>query len=101
MVKMEELYNLLCSDGFLPPRNEEELLETEKRMAGYAFENEGRHVDAKVIVNGFSCNVVSMKNFDDGVVVQPYAMAARNFEKLPQNVKDKIKAQHQEDDKGK
>ena len=45
MVKMEELYNLLCSDGFLPPRNEEELLETEKRMGGYAFENEGKHVD--------------------------------------------------------
>lgn len=101
MVKMEELYNLLCSDGFLPPRNEEELLETEKRMAGYRFENEGRHVDAKAIINGVSCSVVSMKRYDDGVVAQPYGMAARNFEKLPQNVIDKIKAQHQKDDKGK
>ena len=101
MEKLEELYNLLCSEGFLPPRNEEELLETEKRMGGYAFENEGWHVDTKAIINGVSCNIVSMKSFDEGVVVQPYGMAARNFEKLPQNVIDKIKAQHQEDDKGK
>ena len=45
MGKIEELYNLLCSDGFLPPRNEEELLETEKRMEGYQFQNDDRHVD--------------------------------------------------------
>lgn len=28
MEQMDELYMLLCSGGFLPPRNEEELIET-------------------------------------------------------------------------
>ena len=99
MVKLEELYNLLCSDGFLPPRNEEELLETEKRMAGFEFKNEKKSVNTQAIINGASCEVVSMKGFDDGAVVQPLGMAARNFENLPQSVIDKIKAQHEKDDK--
>lgn len=99
METMDELYNLLCSDGFLPPRNEEELLETEKRMVGYQFENDERHVDAQAIINGTSCEVVSMKRFDDGIEAAPLGMAARNFENLPQSVIDKIKKQHQRDDK--
>lgn len=99
METMEELYNLLCSDGFLPPRNEEELLETEKRMVGYQFENGERHVDAQAIINGASCDVVSMKRFDDGIEAEPLGMAARNFDNLPQSVIDKIKKQHQKDDK--
>lgn len=96
---MEELYNLLCSDGFLPPRNEEELLETERRMEGYQFENDGRHVNAQAIINGASCEVVSMKRYDDGIEAEPFGLAARNFENLPQSVIDKIKKQHQKDDK--
>lgn len=99
METMEELYNLLCCDGFLPPRNEEELLETERRMEGYQFENDERHVDAQAIINGASCEVVSMKRYDDGIEAEPFGMAARNFEKLPQSVIDKIKKQHQKDDK--
>jgi len=98
MESMEELYNLLCSDGFLPPRNEEELLETEKRMVGYQFENDERHVDAQAIINGASCEVVSMKRYDDGIEAEPFGMVARNFENLPQSVIDKIKEQHQKDD---
>ena len=92
METMEELYNLLCSDGFLPPRNEEELLETEKRMTGYQFENDERHVDAQAIINGVSCEVVCMERYDDGIVAEPHGMAARNFENL-------IKKQHRKDDK--
>lgn len=99
MKKIEELYNLLCSDGFLPPRNEEELLETEKRMMGYQFKNDDRHIDAHAIINGVSCEVVSMKRYDDGVEAEALGMAARNFEKLPQSVIDKIKKQHQTNDK--
>lgn len=95
MVKMEELYNLLCSDGFLPPRNEEELLETEKRIAGYQLKNDNRHVDAKAIISGVSCNIINMKSFDDNIASQSFGMAARNFEQLPQSVIDKIKTQHQ------
>ena len=101
MVKLEELYNLLCSDGFLPPRNEEELLETENRMAGYQYKNENKHVNTKAIISGVSCNIVSMKTYDDGVEARPLGMAARNFENLPNNIVDKIKSQHQKDDKGK
>ncbi len=99
MESMEELYNLLCSDGFLPPRNEEELLETEKRMEGYQFKNDERHVNAQAIINGASCKVISMKRFDDGIEAEPLGMAARNFENLPKSVIDKIKKQHQKDDK--
>jgi len=99
METMEELYNLLCSDGFLPPRNEEELLETERRMEGYQFENDERHVDVHAIINGASCEVVRMKSYDDGIEVESFGMAARNFENLPQSVIDKIKKQHQKDDK--
>ena len=100
MDKIEELYNLLCSDGFLPPRNEEELLETEKRMVDYQFKNDGRHVDVHAIINGASCEIVNMKRFDEGVEAEPLGMAARNFEKLPQKIIDKIKKQHQKNDKG-
>lgn len=99
METMEELYNLLCSDGFLPPRNEEELLETEKRMEFYQFENDERHIDAQTIINGASCEVVCMKRFDDGIVAEPLGMAARNYENLPQSIIDKIKKQHRKDDK--
>ena len=101
MIKMEELYNLLCSDGFLPPRNEEELLETEKRIADYQLKNDNKHVDAKAIISGVSCNIINMKSFDDHFVSHPFGMAARNFENLPQGIINKIKTQHQEkDDKG-
>jgi hypothetical protein len=99
MDKIEELYNLLCSDGFLPPRNEEELLETEKRMVDYQFKNDGRHVDVHAIINDASCEIVNMKRFDEGVEAEPLGMAARNFEKLPQKIIDKIKEQHQKNDK--
>lgn len=99
MEKMEELYNLLCCDGFLPPRNEDELLETEKRMVGYQFENDDRHVDVKAIISGNQCGIVNIKNYDDGIKAEPIGMAARNFENLPKNVIDKIKKQHQKDDK--
>lgn len=99
MEKIEELYNHLCSDGFLPPRNEEELLETEKRMVGYQFQNDDRHVDVQAIIKGVSCEIVSMKRYDDGMVAEPLGMAARNFENLPPEIIDKIKKQHLKNDK--
>jgi len=99
MEKIEDLYNLLCSDGFLPPRNEDELLETEMRMVGYQFNNDDKHVDVQAIIKGTSCDIVSMKRYDDGMVAEPIGMAARNFENLPQEIIDKIKKQHQKNDK--
>ena len=99
MEKIENLYNLLCCDGFLPPRNEEELLETEKRMVGYQFENDGRHMDAHAIISGCSCEVIKMNSYDAGMAAEPFGMAARNFANLPQGVIDKIKRQHQKNDK--
>lgn len=100
MVKIEELYDLLCSDGFLPPRNEKELLETEMRMADYQFKNDKKHVDSQAIINGTTCEVVNMKRFDDGKMVESSRMAARNFENLPQSVIDKIESQHKNNGKG-
>ena len=52
------------------------------------------------IIKGDSCDIVSMKRYDDGVVAEPLGMAARNFENLPQEIIDKIKKQHQKNDKG-
>lgn len=100
MVKIEELYDLLCSDGFLPPRDEKELLETEKRMADYQFKNDKKHVNTQAIINGTSCEVVSMKRFDEGKMAESLGMAARNFENLPQSVIVKIVSQHKKNDTG-
>lgn len=100
MEQMDDIYNLLCSCGFLPPRNEEELLETEKRMAEFQFKNTDRHVDTQAIINGMSCEVVGIKMFDEGIADRPIGMAARNFERLPKGIIDKIRSKHNKDDKG-
>lgn len=100
MEKMEELYGLLCGNGYLPPRNEEELLDTEKLMMGYQFKNVNRHVDAHAIINGTACSIVRMKYFDDAAMPEvPLSMAARNFEHLPKVIMEKMLKQHRKDDK--
>lgn len=100
MEQMDELYMLLCSGGFLPPRNEEELIETEKRMAAFQFKNTDRHVDTQAIINGMSCEVAGINMFDEGIDEGSLGMAARNFDRLPKSIIDKIRSKHKKDDKG-
>lgn len=100
MEQMEEIINLMCCSGFLPPRNEDELLETEKRMDGFQFKNTDRHVNTQAIIDGISCEVVGIKKFNEGFAVDPFGMAARNFETLPKSIIEKIKSKHKKNEKG-
>lgn len=105
-LSMEEFEVMLCSTGYLPPRNEEELVFFSQMYEGHKSRLENRHVDVDSIVNG-SCRIVSFhsaleeqetscsmvaEDFDDR-----YSMAARNFGKLPKDVLDKMKSQHKRD----
>lgn len=94
MKNIEDLYHLLCSESYLPPRNEEELLEQEKRYSNYNFKNEGKHINSETIANGDYCQISSIKMFDNSIVAEPFGMAARNFENLPSDIINKIKKQH-------
>ena len=49
---MESLYHLLAVQGYIPPRNEEELLEFEELHKDYVPRIKGMHVDVDKIING-------------------------------------------------
>ena len=95
---------MLCSTGYLPPRNEDELMFFEQMYENYNSKLKDKHVDVESIVNGV-CRVVSHYNFDMdnnnktfSMVAEepdsPYSMAARNFDKLPKDILEKMKKQH-------
>lgn len=101
---IEELEVMLCSTGYLPPRNEDELTFFEIMYESYNSRLKDKHVDVESIVNGV-CRVVSHYNYDMdnkdkiySMVAEEtdhnYSMAARNFDKLPKNILDKMKRQH-------
>jgi len=96
MENIEELYSFLCSNGYLPPRNEEELLEQERKNAERIFKTAGMHIDSRSIAKGNCCRVKSYTFFDDesDIAAEPLGVAARNFDKMPQNVINKIISQH-------
>ncbi len=98
----EEFNLLLCSTGFLPPRNEDEHLFFEEMHESYNVQTKNMHVDIDAIING-TCKLsdpesqiikpdpcISTSDID----VSGLSMAARNFNKLPQEVINKIKKQH-------
>lgn len=99
MENIEELYSLLCSNGYLPPRNEEELLEQERKNVGYIFETAGMHIDSRAIALGDCCRVKNYTVYDDeyDIVAEPLGMAARNFDKMSKDVVCKILKQHHKD----
>lgn len=101
---IEEMEVMLCSTGYLPPRNEDELMFFEQMYENYNSRLKDKHVDVESIVNGV-CRVVSPYNFDmydndktfSMVAEEPdssYSMAARNFDKLPKDILEKMKKQH-------
>lgn len=109
-LSIEEFDTLLCSTGYLPPRTEQELMFFNQMYEGYNSHLGNKKVDIDAIING-SCKVVSSNVYefesedtilsmvaDDGT---PYSMAARNFDKLPKEIIDKMKKQHKvkDDDK--
>ena len=95
---------MLCSSGYLPPRNEDELMFFEQMYENYNSRLKDKHVDGESIVNG-ACRVVSPYNFDMydndktfSMVAEEtdysYSMAARNFDKLPKDILEKMNKQH-------
>ena len=101
---IDELNVLLCSTGYLPPRNEEELLFFDEIYEDYESCIEDRHMDRDMILNG-SCRIVKEYHFIDNSsllssakvaedIHHPYSMAARNYDKFPKEVLDKMRQQH-------
>ena len=92
---------ILCSTGYLPPRNEEEMKAFEKIYSKVTVKKDF-HVDVDQIVNG-NCRVMpNIRHLGSGnTFSSDMRMAARNFEALPREVIDKIKKQHKRgNDKG-
>jgi hypothetical protein len=101
---IQELDTMLCSTGYLPPRTEDELMFFTQMYGERISRIENRHVDIESIING-TCRIVSSgiheyeveyntslkvaENLDN-----TYSMAARNFDKLPKDILDKMKKQH-------
>lgn len=106
-LSLEELDIMLCSTGYLPPRTEEELL-----FFNEMYEDYNSHlrqsVDIESILNG-TCRIVSAcannsaMDLEHSCVAEDdsnaYSMAARNFDKLPNEVLDRMKKQHKPKDK--
>lgn len=89
---------ILCSTGYLPPRNEAEMTAFEKEYSKVEIK-EDIYVDIEQIVNG-GCGVKPVvHHFVSGnMSSSDIRMAARNFESLPKDLIDKIKKQHRGED---
>ena len=88
---IEEFEAMLCSTGYLPPRNEEELLFFEQLYGAQKSRLAGKHVDVESIING-TCRLVSgpVGNSEDmdssfmekeDIFDRNYSLAARNYKK--------------------
>lgn len=105
---IEEWDALLCSTGYLSPRNEEELDFFDEMYEDCKSRIENRHVNIEMILKG-TCRVVTDFRYVDSNHVSEqikvakdvkhgYSMAARNFDNLPKDVLDKMRRQHNTND---
>lgn len=103
-LSLQELDIMLCSTGCLPPRTEDELLFFTQMYEDYSSRLANKHVDIDAIING-TCRVMSSHTYelepedniysmvaDDADIT--YSMAARNYDKLPKEILDKMRKQH-------
>lgn len=106
---IKEFEFMLCSTGFLPPRTEEEHIFFEQMFEDYRVRTIDYHVDVDAIING-DCILEERKGhrieFDEIESLSisddfKFSMAARNFDKLPKEVIEKIKNQHNRKDEEK
>lgn len=110
-LSIKEFEVMLCSTGYLPPRNEDELSFFFQMYEGRQSCLENRHVDIDAILFGRcrvesdlaspvtpfmnQCEMVAeSKNYE-------YSMAARNYENLPKEILEKMRKQHIQQDDGK
>lgn len=56
-LSINEMEIMLCSTGYIPPRNEEELLFFNELYENYDSRIKNRHVDIEAIFNGTNCVV--------------------------------------------
>lgn len=103
-LSIEEFEVLLCSTGYLPPRNEDELSFFSEMYCDYKSRLEDRYVDIEAILNG-SCKMEGNTSHGEERYTDnhscfventsnTYSMAARNYSKLPDGVLDKMRKQH-------
>lgn len=97
-MKKSVIDKILCSTGYLPPRNEAEMAAFEKEYSHITIRKDF-HVDLEQIVNG-SCGVKTVaRHFASrNMSSSDVRMAARNFESLPKDVIEKIMKQHKSED---
>lgn len=90
----DTINKILHSTGYLPPRNEEEMLPFE-RIYSKVEVDKGFHVDVDSIVNG-KCryNPDTIKHINSDIAAEDRRMAARNYESIPSDIIEKIKKQH-------
>lgn len=84
---------LLCTEGYLPPRNDEEMIAFEKNYSRMSVNSEF-HVDVNRIVDGGCCIKPSTRPTSRVITRANVRIAARNFEDIPKDVIEKIKKQH-------
>lgn len=107
-LSIEELEVMLCSTGYLPPRDEDELDFFNQMYERQKTRIEDFRVDIDSIVND-TCSIVSSRGyeiqddeFSHSFVAEnldiKYSMAARNFDKLPKDIFERMKRQHKPKD---
>lgn len=90
---------IFSTSGYLPPRNEEEMMAFEHMYSKVKID-EKFHVDVDSIVNG-RCQLKPIKHPSIGNSrLSQYnyrSAAARNFEGMPNDIIEKLKEQHKDD----
>lgn len=89
----ENITEWLSSSGFLFPRNEVELERFEKLYGEEDFGLTGKEINPDEIINGTFREIKGVKMPTDinQEEINPYRMAARNGNSLPEHIMDKIK----------
>lgn len=102
-LSIEQFEVMLCSTGYLPPRDENELDFFNQMYEGQKSRIENMHVDIDSIVNG-TCRIMPLRGYQieedhsHSFVAEDldtrYSMAARNYGRLPKDILDKMRSQH-------
>ena len=87
----------LSTTGYLPPRNEDEMVAFEKVYSSVTMKK-GFPIDVSRIVNGVCPINPSIRMEARPISDSDIRIAARNFEAMPKDVIDKIKNQHKDED---
>lgn len=88
---------ILSSTGYLPPRNEDEM-EAFEKIYSKVLIDESFHVDVDSIFSG-SCHYKPNEEANDDILIaaEDMCMAARNYERMPKDIIEKLKKQHKGD----